>query len=228
MLVYQKIGTVFGNSLHFPKQELSKINYNLIARYLAYEVDEDEDTTNIIQKIIKRLNFFSEEFPFKLKKIDKIIQNNKIFVFGYDLYNRITFYIKPFSSFSNNNTNTTNMIGNDKEMEHIDYITYMFFIIECVLPTLREKCNFSDQINIVIDFSDADADTELIRFIMTYFNNYYPLLLGKIHIFNFEFNNLKKNFSFRNELDVLDFFRVLFFNNFFRILLFITRALNSK
>ena len=101
MLVYQKLGTVFGNIQNFPKQELSKINYNLFARYLAYEFDEEqEDTSLIVQKVIKRINFFSEEFPFKLKKLDKIIKSGKIFCFGYDLNARLTFYIKPFSSFS--------------------------------------------------------------------------------------------------------------------------------
>lgn len=97
---------------------------------------------------------------------------------------------------------------NGETLENIDYIIYVFFVMECVLPTLKEKHGFSDQVNIMIDFSDQDADTELIRFIMTFFNNYHPLLLGKLHVLNFEFNNLKKNFSFRTELDKLDFFRV--------------------
>lgn len=210
-MVYQKLGTVFGNVQNFPKQELSKINYNLFARYLAYELDEEEDTQLIIQKVIKRINFFSEEFPFKLKKLDKIIKSGKIFAFGYDLFARITFYIKPFSSFNileSIDKLSINEVYASQSLENIDYIIYMFFIIECVLPTLRQKHSFSDQINIIIDFSDQDVDTELIRFIMTYFHNYNPLLLAKVHVVNFEFQNLKKNISFRNELDNLDIFRV--------------------
>lgn len=220
MLVYQKIGLVFGNTINFPKQELSKINYNLIARYLSYEIDEDDDTSNITQKVIKRINFFSEEFPFKLTKLEKIIQSKKIFVFGYDIYQRITFYIRPThstsffqnadnSSLHNSAQNSYNYSYSENyNLEYIDYMTFIFFTIEFVLPVLKEKYNFSDQINILLDFYNLDADTELIRFLMHYLNNYYPLILGKINIVNFEFNNLKKNMSFRNDLDVLDFFRV--------------------
>ena len=53
-MIYNKIGTIYGNSLSLPKQELAKINYNLISRYLAYEdiddEEEDLDPKNIIQK----------------------------------------------------------------------------------------------------------------------------------------------------------------------------------
>jgi hypothetical protein len=208
LLVFQKIGAVFGNTIHFPKQELFKINYNLIARYLSYETEEDDDTSIITQKIIKRINFFSEEFPFKLNKLERIITSNKIFVFGYDIYQRLTFYLKPFNDIQNTSADDKIMISNNTNLEKIDYIIYIFFIIEFVLPTLKEKYNFSDQINLLIDFNDSDADTELIRFIMHYFNSYYPLMLGRVNIVNFEFNNLKKNLAFRSELDVLDFFRV--------------------
>jgi hypothetical protein len=84
----------------------------------------------------------------------------------------------------------------------------MFFIIELIIPLLRDKHDFSDQVNITIDFGNKDADTELIRFIMYYFNMHYPLILAKVNVVNFEFGNLKKNYAFRTELDVLDLFRV--------------------
>ncbi len=43
-MIYNKIGTIYGNTLSLPKQELAKVNYNLISRYLAYEdIDEEED-----------------------------------------------------------------------------------------------------------------------------------------------------------------------------------------
>jgi hypothetical protein len=195
LLVFQKISSVYGNSFNFPKQELAKVDYNLIARYLAYEIDEEDDSGNITKKLIKRINFFSEEFPFKLKKLEKIISSKKIFAFGYDIYNRVTFYVKPY-------------LNGLFSLEKLDYIVYMFFIVEHLLPTLKEKYNFSDQINIVLDFDNNDADTELIRFIMYYINCYYPLILGKLHIINFQFETLKRNLSFKNELGDLDFFRV--------------------
>jgi hypothetical protein len=200
LLVYQKISSVFGNSLNFPKQELSKIDFNLIARYLAYEIDEDDDSGNITKKIIKRINFFSEEFPFKINKLERIILSKKIFAFGYDIYNRITFYIRAYN----------NKGYEDIELEKIDYIIYIFFIIENLLPLMKEKYNFSDQINIVLDFKKGEADAELISFIMYHMNNYYPLLLGRMHVVDFDFENLKKNIAFRNELGDIDFFRVIF------------------
>jgi hypothetical protein len=92
-------------------------------------------------------------------------------------------------------------------------MVYIFFIAENVLPMLREKYNFSEQINIIIDFDEKDADTELIRFILIYLNNYYPLLLAKMHVVKFEINNLKKNISFRKELETLNLFRVCFIFN---------------
>ena len=52
MNIYKKIATIFGNSYNYPKQELSKINYNLIARYIIVN-DEDENKT--AQKILKRI-----------------------------------------------------------------------------------------------------------------------------------------------------------------------------
>jgi len=90
-------------------------------------------------------------------------------------------------------------------------MVYIFFIAENVLPMLREKYNFSEQINIIIDFDEKDADTELIRFILFYLNNFYPLLLAKMHVVKFEINNLKKNISFRKELETLNLFRVKIF-----------------
>ena len=213
-MVYQKIGSIYGNTMHFPRQELSKIDYNLIARYLAYQTDEDESA--ITQKIIKRINFFSEEFPFKLKRLEKIFSSKKVFAFGYDSNYRITFYIKPYLYYDEKYESIFNgkkYYLNDLQLENIDYITYMFFVIENILPSLKEKYNFSDQINIVIDFDGYNADTELIRFILHFFNSYYPLILGRIHIIQFEIDSLKRNLAFRNDLDILDFFRVISYKN---------------
>ena len=50
------------------------------------------------------------------------------------------------------------------------YVIYVFFIIECFVSPLREKLNFSDQINFVIDFDYRDADSEFIRFLLYHLN----------------------------------------------------------
>jgi hypothetical protein len=90
----------------------------------------------------------------------------------------------------------------------MDYIIFIFFIMEFFLPTLIEKYKFSDQINIVIDFNNQDMDTEFIKLIMYYFNLYYPLLINKIHVVNFNFENVQTNFSFIEELEVLNKLKV--------------------
>ena len=238
-MIHNKIGTIYGNSLSLPKQELAKINYNLISRYLAYEEiedeDEDLDPKNIIQKIIKRINFLSDEFPYKLKKIEYICRSKKIFVFGHDIYNRITFYIRP--NYKGREDLIKNIKGNydDKNeiynytLENLDYIIYIFFVMECFLPPLKEKLNFSDQINIILDFDNFDADSEFIRFILYHMNNHYPLVIAKMHIVNYDLNNLKKNLPFRMDLVNIDKFRVCFnFKIFFRIQFFRMKLLNFR
>jgi hypothetical protein len=164
----------------------------------------DTSTSNIIQKIIKRVNFFSEEFPSKLKKLDKIIKTKKIFVFAYDIYYRLTFYLKPYKDRKLNQQNV--------QVDYMDYIIYIFFVLEIILPILKEKYNFSDQINLLIDFDEYDLDTEMIRFLFHYINSYYPLILGKVNIVRFDISNLKKNLSFRKDLSTLDLFNVNIFN----------------
>jgi hypothetical protein len=44
----------------------------------------ENELINISDKIIKRTNFLSEEFPFKLYHIINIIQSKCCFVYGYD------------------------------------------------------------------------------------------------------------------------------------------------
>lgn len=204
--------------MSLPKQELAKVNYNLISRYLAYEdveeEDEDIDPKNIIQKIIKRINFLSDEFPYKLKRIEYIVRSKKIYVFGHDIYNRITFYIRPYYKGKEQCIKNVKGFYDDKNelysytLENIDYVIFMFFVLECFLPSIREKLNFSDQINIVLDFNYLDADSEFIRFLLYHMNNYYPLVIGKMHIINYELYNLKKNLPFRMDLINIDKFRV--------------------
>lgn len=50
--IYRKIYKENGNSYNHPKQELTKLNYNLLARYLIVN-EEDEKIT--AQKILKRI-----------------------------------------------------------------------------------------------------------------------------------------------------------------------------
>lgn len=228
MCVYQKIGAIYGNSQNYPKSELSKINYGLIAKYRAYDYDTEDELTVITEKIIKRTNFFSEDFPFKLKRLERILQSRKIFAFGYDNNLRLNFYIEPYESSNYHNDlqkekhfyfidqqekNSKNDSNKNITLVNADYIVYMFFIIEHVLPLLVEQFHYSELVNLVINFGGKEADTELISFIMTYFNSYYPLGLGKVHIVNFRIELLKRNMTFRTELDQLDYFRNLVFHN---------------
>lgn len=243
--IYQKIGNVYGNSQNYPKEELGKITYGLIAKYHSYEYENDDALRTITEKIIKRINFFSEEFPFKLRKLDKIILSRKIFVFGYDKNLKLNFYIEPNGNTEQNNKNLIGKTNNTELDENLfyfkekyntdghlnentfnidhnknqtfityaDYITYIFFIIEHVLPLFIEKFSFSPLVNITINFGGKEADTELISYIMTYFTNFYPLGLGKVHIVNFKVDLLKKNKTFKNELENLDYYRNLVFHN---------------
>ncbi len=232
MCVYQKIGNVYGSSQNYPKQELSKLTFGLIAKYRAYDYGTDDDLPIITEKIIKRINFFSEDFPFKLKNLKDIFFSKKIFVFGYDRNLRLNFYIEPNEKISDDNILG---IQNNKELNedyfyfkknkniikkkliynlhHSDYITYIFFIIEHILPLLIEKFHFSNLVNLIINFRGQDANTELINYILTSFNNYYPLGLCKVHIVNFQVDSLRKNRTFRNEIDNIDYFRNLVLHN---------------
>ena len=243
MFVYQKIGNVYGSSQNYPKQELSKINFGLISKYRAYDYGNDDELSIITEKIIKRINFFSEEFPFKLKNLKKIFLSKKIYVFAYDKNLRLNFYLEPnnienenelnefetnvelkedyfyFKKIENNNENLNNYNNLNKKYKkdiflmNSDYITYIFFIIVHVLPYLKEKFKFSDLINLTINFSGQEANTELINYIMNSFNKYFPLGLGKVNIVNFRVDSLRKNITFRNEIDNIDYFINLIFHN---------------
>jgi hypothetical protein len=243
MFVYQKIGNVYGSSQNYPKQELSKINFGLISKYRAYDYGNDDELSIITEKIIKRINFFSEEFPFKLKNLKKIFLSKKIYVFAYDKNLRLNFYLEPnnienenelnefetnvelkedyfyFKKIENNNENLNNYNNLNKKYKkdiflmNSDYITYIFFIIVHVLPYLKEKFKFSDLINLTINFAGQEANTELINYIMNSFNKYFPLGLGKVNIVNFRVDSLRKNITFRNEIDNIDYFRNLIFHN---------------
>lgn len=242
MSVYQKIGLVYGNSQNYPKEELGKISYGLIAKFYAYNYEKEDPLTSITEKIIKRINFFTEEFPYKLKKLDKIILSKKIFAFGYDKNLRINFYIEPLGNNEETNVNLRGELNNIELVEklfyfknhveklneetfnvdhnrngipitNLDYIAYIFFIIEYVLPLLKDKFLFSQLVNVIINFGGREADTEMISYIMTYFTNFYPLGLGKVHIVNFKTETLKKNKTFKQELDNFDYFRNLVFHN---------------
>lgn len=85
--------------------------------------------------------------------------------------------------------------------------------MEFFQPTLIDKYRFSDQINIIIDFNNQEVDTEFIKLIMYYFSLYYPLLIHKIHVINFNLANIETDFTFREELDTLNKFKVKIINN---------------
>ncbi|MCQ2818059.1 MAG: SEC14 family lipid-binding protein [archaeon] len=237
--IYQKIGAIYGENMPFPKEELSKITFGLIAKYQAYESEEEEFTGKfVIDKIIRRINFFTEEFPYKLKNLENIILSKRIYVFGYDTNLRLNIFIEPeimkkkIQSRSHPKTKVYKDRCNpelkeeffyfeDKKeipkekikINNADYLTYIYFILEIVLPILNERFNFSSLINLIINFDGNEADTEMITYLMTNFNNYYPFGLGKVHIVNFQVEKLIPNKSFRDQVGQFDLFRNLIFHN---------------
>jgi hypothetical protein len=162
----------------------------------------ENELINISDKIIKRTNFLSEEFPFKLYHIINIIQSKCCFVYGYDEELNLNFYLVPYN------------LGFENNISFIDYIIYFTFINEIILSNLKKKgFHFSDKINIIISFNGEEPNTELISFIMIYINNYFPLMVNNMHIVNYNITLLKKNITFQESLDKIDYFRLIYFHN---------------
>ena len=198
MFVYQKIGNVYGSSQNYPKQELSKINFGLIRKIYVFAYDKN-----------LRLNFYLEPNNYDNENEINGLESNVELKEDYFYFNKI----------ENNNENLSNYENLNKKYKkdiflmNSDYITYIFFIIVHVLPYLKEKFKFSDLINLTINFAGQEANTELINYIMNSFNKYFPLGLGKVNIVNFRVDSLRKNITFRNEIDNIDYFRNLIFHN---------------
>ena len=202
MAIYHRIGSVYGVTQNYPLNELKKITFPLIGKYLSYNFEMENELINISDKIIKRTNFLSEEFPFKLYHIINIIQSKCCFVYGYDEELNLNFYLVPYN------------LGIENNISFIDYIIYFTFINEIILPNLKKKgFHFSDKINIIISFNGEEPNTELISFIMIYINNYFPLMVNKMHIVNYNITLLKKNITFQESLDKIDYFRLIYFHN---------------
>lgn len=172
--IYIKINSIYKSSYSFPRQELSNITYDLISRYLSYEDNSQNELLNVTTKSIKRLNFFTDDFPQRLRLIRRVFKSKRIYAFGYDCHYRLTFYIRPF--FENKN-----MIKY-KKPKPVEYLYYIFFYIEIFQVILIEKYSFSKEVNIYIDFNNNEIDIEFIRIILHFFTSYYPLLLNKICI----------------------------------------------
>ena len=123
-------------------------------------------------------------------------------MYGYDYDFKLNFYIKHFHSGYKNN------------ISYIDYVIYIMFVIEIVIPCLeKHKVILGEKINIIINFNGDEPNTELITFIITYLNNFYPLKLNKINVVNYEIHKLKENVIFTNSLDNIDYFNVLYFHS---------------
>lgn len=176
--IYLRINSIYTNSYCYPRSELSKVSYELISNYISYEdfneTTEDVENKQIANKVIKRLNFFTEEFPSKLKIISRVLRSKKIYCYGYDCHYRLTFYIRPYY--------TDSIAKKVKKPLNIDYVVFMFFIVEFFLPVLKEKYNFSQEFNIYIDFDNNAIDFDLVKIILYYFNTMYPLALNRICI----------------------------------------------
>ena len=202
MAIYHRIGSVYGATQNYPLSELKKITFPLIAKYLSCDFENENQLISISDKIIKRTNFLSEEFPFKLYHIINIIQSKCCFIYGYDEELNLNFYLLPYN------------LGVENNISFIDYIIYFTFINEIILSNLKKKgFQFSDKINIIISFNGLEPNTELISFIMIYINNYFPLMVNKMHIVNYNISLLKKNITFQESLDKIDYFRLIYFHN---------------
>lgn len=178
--VFEKLNSYNANAYCLPKDELSKIDYNLISNYLSCFVRDNNQKTqkedimvSVPKKVTKRINFFTDDFPYKLANLDNLLSNQSIILIGYDRNLRLTFLIKP--------TNTET-----KFKSNPNYAVFLIFMIEFLQPALVETLKFSSQINILIDFEQNDVDSELLKMIMTYLNDYYPLKLSKMFIINYK------------------------------------------
>ena len=201
MTIYHRIGKIYGIAQNYPDSILKKIDFPLIAKYLSYNYESEDEILEIVDKIIKRTNFLVEEFPFKIYNIIKIINTNSCYVYGFDYELNLNIFIEPYQKGINNN------------ISFIDYIYYIVFIIENILPSLQKKYFFNNKINILINFNSEEPNTELITFLMMKLNNIYPLILNKMHIINYDINLLKKNKSFQESLYKIDLFQQIYFHN---------------
>ena len=201
MTIYHRIGKIYGITQNYPDSILKKIDFPLLSKYLSYNYESEDEILEIVDKIIKRTNFLVEEFPFKLYNIITIINTNSCYVYGFDNELNLNIFIEPYQKGFNNN------------ISFIDYLYYIVFIIENILPILKKNYFFNNKINILINFNSQEPNTELITFLMTKLNNIYPLILNKIHIINYDINLLKKNKSFQESLFKIDLFQQIYFHN---------------
>lgn len=224
--------------------KLSKASFTVPKRSIIRSINNEID--EIVSKIIKRLNFFSDEIPYKLNKIEKIIKLKKIFAFGYDNYNRINFYIRPNftdTSIYDISTNSTSYNRNINDLNkknsidsynnnyfgsfsnkslskfapggnvNFDYILFIFFIIEFFLPILKENFNFSQDVNVFIDFNYSTIDSELIIMILHYFSTMYPMLLNRVVITNYIIEDNNVHESFVKQIEKEDLLKVVLFTD---------------
>ena len=96
----------------------------------------------------------------------------------------------------------------------VDYFIYISFVMEILIKTLREKgYRFTDKFNVFINFESNAPDTELITFLISYLNSFYPFGLNKMHVIKYDAGYLKKKYSFNKKIKELDPFFSLEFNS---------------
>ena len=197
---YHRINSIYGVSINYPKTELAKINFPLIVKYITCNFD-NEDITNISHFLIKRINFLSEEFPFKLDHMINTMKQKSCYVYGYDNQLNLNFFMSPFNIENN-------------EFYYIDYTIYITFIIEIVYPMLiNNQFKLNDKFNIIINFGMKEPDTELISYLMNFLYKIYPLFLNNMHIVNYNKILFKRNLTFQENLSKIDVFKKIIFHN---------------
>ena len=219
--IYKKIGAVFGLSQIYPKKLMHKINFGLIAKYLSLEYnDSNEIFREISEKIIKKMNFLTDEFPFKLFHIINIIESKCCYLYGYDKNFNLNIWIEPYNIDEKLSSKIT----------YLDYIIYITFILDVIIPALEKKnIKFNDKINIFINFNQKEANLELINYLISNMNNYYPLTINKMYIVNYNVILFKKNTAFKEKLKSNNFNKnIIFFPNDYNTTEYLEKIINKN
>ena len=200
--LYNRIEFVYGRTDNYPKEELSKISYPLIAQYLSQNSKNEDElkNTEVSNKIIKRINYLTEEFPLKLNDIKDLIMKKCCFVYGYDLEMNLNIYINQEAL-------------NENKIHFNRILIFIIFIQEHILSVLiKNHFYFDKKINVILNCDKKEPNTDLLMFLIIYLDNYCPFILKALHVINYDFEKLKLNFSFKENIKNYELSKLLFFH----------------
>ena len=200
--LYNRIKSIYGYSDNYPKAELSEISYPLIAQYLSQSSKNEDEliNTEVSNKIIKRINYLSEEFPFKLFDIIDLIIKKCCFLYGYDLEMNLNIYINQ-------------EILNKNKINFNRILVFIIFVERHILSVLiNNRFYFDNKINVILNCDKKEPNTDLLTCLIIYLNNYYPFILKALHIINYDLEKVKKNFSFKENIKNYKLSKLLLFH----------------